>query len=93
MNVRKLLCGGTLAAGLVAGGYMIGQEGPPPDVDPNLHPNLAEAQRACDHAYEKLQEARRINEYDMRGHARRAEQLLIDASREIKLAALTANRR
>lgn len=91
MNVTKLLCGGTLAIGLVAGGYMIGQGAPPPNVDPNRHPNLAEAQRACDHAYEKLQQARAANDYDMQGHAKHAEQLLLDASREIKLAALAAN--
>jgi len=91
MNVRKLLFGGTLAIGLVAGGYMIGQGPPPPNVDPNRHPNLYEAQRACDHAYQKLQDARRANDYDMQGHGKRAEQLLTDASREIKLAALTAN--
>jgi hypothetical protein len=93
MNVRKLLFGGVLSASLVTGGYLIGQGAPAPDVDPNRHPNLAAAQRACDHAYAKLQEARHANDYDMQGHAKRAEQLLLDASHEIKLAALTANHR
>jgi hypothetical protein len=91
MDLRRLLFGGALAIGLVAGGYVIGQGPPPPNVDPNRHPNLAEAQRACDHAYQKLRAAQSANEYDMQGHAKRAEQLLTDASREIKLAALTAN--
>jgi hypothetical protein len=93
MNVRKFVFGSILVIGLVAGGYMIGQGPPPPNVDPNRHPNLAEAQRACDHAYEKLRDAQQANDYDMQGHAKRAEHLLTDASREIKLAALTANNR
>jgi hypothetical protein len=90
MNVRRLLFGGTLALGLVGTGYMIGQGAPPPDVDPKLHPNLSEAQLSCDHAYEKVQMARRDNKNDMGGHAERALQLLTDASKEIKLAAMYA---
>jgi hypothetical protein len=92
MKVRKLLIGGTLAAGLVAGGYMIGQNPPAPNIDKYMHPNLYDAQVDCDRAYQSLKAAQKANDYDMNGHASRAEQLLVDASREIKLAALAANR-
>jgi hypothetical protein len=91
MNVRKMVVGSTLAAGLVASGLMIAQEAP--NVDARLHPNLANAQRACDQAYGYLKAAQRANEWDMHGHATRAEQLLQEANREIKAAALEANRK
>lgn len=56
------------------------------------HPNLAAAQRFCADAFEKLDAAQRANEWDLGGHAKRAKDLLIQASEEIKQAALAANR-
>lgn len=93
MEIRKVLLGSTLTLGVIAGGVMAAQGPPPPNVDPRVHPNLANAQRACDQAFNYLQVAKRANQYDMHGHATHAEQLLQEASREIKLAALEANRR
>ena len=91
MNVRKILLGTTLGAGLFASGMLIGQGAP--NVDPRLHPNLANAQRACDQAFDYVRRAQGANEWDMHGHATRAEQLLGEAREEIKQAALQANRR
>jgi len=93
MNIRKIVLSGAVGLGLMAGGYMIGQGPLPPNVDPNRHPNLAAAQLACDEAYAKVMLARRANEFEMGGHGARAEQLLADARREIRLAALAANHR
>ena len=90
MNLRKILLGSTLGAGLFASGVLIGQS---PNVDPRLHPHLAAAQRACDQAYAEVRAAQQANEWDMHGHATRAVQLLGDAREEIKQAALQANRR
>lgn len=87
MNARKTFITCVLGFGLMASGYVIAQ------IDPHRHPNLAAAQQACTQASAALQAAQRANEYDMGGHAARAQQLLNDAYREIKLAAETANHR
>jgi hypothetical protein len=55
------------------------------------HPNLAAAQRLCDDAVLKIDAAQRANEFDMGGHAKKAKELLAEASEEIKQAALAAN--
>jgi hypothetical protein len=93
MDIRKMLLASTLTVGVVAGGVLAAQGPPPPNVDPRAHPNLANAQQACDQAYNYLKNAQNANEYDMQGHAQRAVQLLQQANREIKLAALQANRK
>jgi hypothetical protein len=87
MNVRKTFIASALGFGLMASGYLLAQ------IDPHRHPNLAAAQRHCTEATSALQAAQRANEFDMGGHAARAQQLLGDAYREIKLAAETANHR
>jgi hypothetical protein len=92
MNTRKYILGSTLAAGLVATGFVIGQA-PTPNVEARRHPNLAAAQRACDSAYQSLVAAQHANEFDMQGHAQKAEEMLQEASQEIKQAALNANRK
>jgi hypothetical protein len=71
----------------MASGYAVGQ------INGNRHPNLASAQQYCEQASSALHAAQRANEYDMSGHAARAEGLLKDAYREIKMAAETSNRR
>jgi hypothetical protein len=86
VNIRKALIGGVVALGF-ASGYLIGQ------VDPHRHPNLAAAQNACAQASAALHRAQQANEYDMNGHATKAERLLSDAYREIQEAAGSANRR
>ena len=89
--MNKTLIRVLLAAALLLGGIALAQK-PADNVNPNRHPNLAAAQRACDHAYQKLVEAQQANEFDMQGHAAKAKELLEQASQEMKQAALTANK-
>lgn len=74
-----LLCGVTLA-----------QE-PVQDINPRNHPNLANAQKHVVEANQEISDAQKDNRYDMRGHAERARQLLVEVNRELKLAAEAAN--
>jgi hypothetical protein len=61
-------------------------------VSASKHPNLAAAQRDCDDAIAKISAAQSANEWDMGGHAKKAKELLTEASAEIKEAALAANK-
>jgi hypothetical protein len=65
---------------------------PAQNVDPHRHPNLAAAQRACGRAFDNVSAAQQANEWDMGGHAKKAKELISQASDEIKQAALAANR-
>lgn len=56
------------------------------------HPNIIAAREATQHAIEKMRAAQVANEYDMSGHAAKAEKLLAEAERQMKLAAEAANR-
>jgi len=56
------------------------------------HPNIVAAREAAQAAIEKLKAAQVANEYDMNGHAAKAEKLLRQAEQEMKLAAEAANR-
>ena len=62
-------------------------------VSGSRHPNLAAAQKFCDDAIRKVDAAQSANEWDMGGHAKKAKELLAQASAEIKEAALTANKK
>ena len=62
-------------------------------VSGSKHPNLAAAQRFCEDAIRRVEAAQSANEWDMGGHARKAKELLAQASVEIKEAALAANKR
>jgi hypothetical protein len=79
MLLSVLLCSITLA-----------QE-PVVDIDKNRHPNLAEAQRLVVEANRYIKEAQKDNRYDMKGHAEKARQLLVEVNQELKLAAEAAN--
>ena len=57
------------------------------------HPNIIAARDAVQVAIEKLHAAQVANEYDMGGHAAKAEKLLREAEHEMKLAAEAANRK
>jgi hypothetical protein len=69
-----------------------GSQRPVVNVSPARHPNLAAAQELCQRAWQRVTDAQRANEWDMGGHAQRARDLLAQASEEIKLAAMAANR-
>jgi cellobiose-specific phosphotransferase system component IIA len=64
---------------------------PVKNVSNSKHPNLAQAQNLIQQAFDKLSAAQSANEFDMAGHAKKAKDLLDEANREIKEAALTAN--
>jgi len=74
-----MLCGATLA-----------QE-PVQDINPTIHPNLAAAQRHVVEANQAIAGAQKHNHYDMKGHAEKARQLLVEANNELKAAAEAAN--
>lgn len=56
------------------------------------HPNIIAAREDAQHAIEKMKAAQVANEYDMGGHAAKAEQLLKQAEAEMKMAAEAANK-
>ena len=75
----------------VVGGIAVAQP-PKQNVSGARHPNLAAAQRACANAFEKIKAAQQANEWDMQGHAQKAKELLEQADKELKAAALAANK-
>ena len=54
------------------------------------HPNIMAAQEACNVALEKITMAQKANEFDMRGHAAKAKDLLMQAKTELHEAAMAA---
>ena len=56
------------------------------------HPNIIAARQHAQAAIEKLKAAQVANEYDMGGHAAKAEKLLREAEEQMRLAAEAANR-
>jgi hypothetical protein len=76
---------------LIIGGVAIAQ--PKRNVSAAHHPNLAEAQRLSHQAWEKIVAAQEANEWDMKGHAQKAKNLLDEVNKELKLAAEAANRK
>jgi hypothetical protein len=56
------------------------------------HPNIIAAREDAQHAIEKMKAAQVANEYDMNGHAAKAEKLLREAEQQMKLAAEAANK-
>ena len=56
------------------------------------HPNIIAAREDAQHAIEKMKAAQVANEYDMAGHAAKAEKLLREAEHQMMLAAEAANK-
>jgi hypothetical protein len=71
---------------LFVGGYAVAQ------INPNRHPNLAEALSLSQQAHQKITAAQKANEWDMGGHAAKAKSLLEEVNSELKQAAAAANR-
>ena len=84
MTRSKFLKGSVLALACFASGILVAQGG--------RHPNLRAAQDLINQAYDRITAAQGANEFDMGGHAAKAKDLLLDAKREIRLAAEDANR-
>ena len=61
------------------------------DIDPHRHPNLNEAQKAIVQAYKSITVAQKDNKYDLHGEASKAKEMLEQADKQPKAAALTAN--
>jgi len=92
--MRKLLLGSTLVIAMLFGGLaqaQMGQMGGKEKVG-KRHPNLMAAQHHIEQALDKIKEAQQANEYDLGGHAAKAKDLLDEAYKEIKEAAVSANR-
>ncbi len=85
MTFRKTMTFAALAAALAAAGLAFA--GPEAG-----HPNIIAAREAAQSAIEHLKAAQVANEYDMGGHAAKAEKLLHQAEEEMRLAAEAANR-
>ena len=86
--MKKKLQVGITGIALLLAGSAIAQR-----VNPGRHPNLSAAQNHIGMALQKMSAAQQANEFDMGGHAAKAKQLLEEADREIKEAAVTANHR
>jgi putative Ca2+/H+ antiporter (TMEM165/GDT1 family) len=84
--LRSLITGATVILLLSVGVSVFSQQ-----VSSERHPNLAAAQQFIQSAVDKLTEAQKANNYDMKGHAAKAKQLLGQAYNEIWLAAQAAN--
>jgi len=94
MPTKRVLSGSVLSMALLFGSLVYGQGMKPPkeDISGKKHPNLAAAQRHCDMAFEKINAAQSANEWDLEGHAKKAKELLDEASRELKQAAEASNK-
>ena len=64
---------------------------PARNVSPNRHPNIAAAQRLAAQAFDKITAAQKANEFDMKGHAQKAKELLEQVNNELKQATEAAN--
>lgn len=91
MNRRDFVAGCVVSAGALTAGGAMAQERPERNIG-RRHPNLAEAQRLTQQAYERVVAAQQANEWDLSGHAQRAKELLDQANRELKEAAEASNR-
>ena len=89
--IRSRILAVVLGALLLIGAAATAQR-PARNVSPARHPNLAAAQRLSQQAWERIVAAQRANEFDMRGHAQKAKELLEEVNKELKLAAEAANR-
>ena len=87
---RKLQVSGAILSALLFCGITLAQD-PIVDIDPKIHPNLAAAQHHVVEANHAIAEAQKANKYDMKGHAEKARQLLVEVNRELKAAAEAAN--
>jgi hypothetical protein len=90
MKNRLCVSSAALAMFLVTGGQIFAQS-PANNISPSRHPHLASAQKLATQAFEQITIAQKANKYDMKGHAAKAKQLLIEANQELKAAADVAN--
>lgn len=85
----------SLAAGIIAvagSAIVLFAEAPVVNIDQFKHGNLWSAQKDIVAAYEKIGDAQRANRDRLGGHAEKARELLVEADKELKLAAEYANK-
>jgi hypothetical protein len=70
---------------------IIAAQEPVVDIDKTVHPNLAAAQQHIVEANRYIATAQKDNRYDMKDHAQKARQLLMEADQELKAAVEAAN--
>ena len=90
--IKTRLFAAVLAASILIAGVALAQR-PKENVSGARHPNLAAAQRLSQQAWEKIVAAQEANEWDMKGHAQKAKDLLDQVNKELKQAAEAANRK
>ncbi len=87
---KKTFAVPSVLAALLLCGVTLAQE-PVQDINPKAHPNLAAAQMHVVEANAAIAVAQKDNRYDMKGHAEKARQLLVEVNNELKAAAEAAN--
>jgi hypothetical protein len=87
---KKVFAFPALLAAVLLCGVTFAQE-PVQDINPKVHPNLAAAQHHVVEANNAIATAQKDNKYDMKGHAEKARQLLVQVNNELKAAAEAAN--
>jgi hypothetical protein len=93
MNRNRLLTA-VLGSLLLIGGVSLAQNKEPvKNVSGARHPNIRAAQNAATNAYNKIIDAQKANEWDLKGHAQKAKELLEQVNNELKLAAEASNAR
>ena len=90
--IKTRVFAAVLAASVLIAGAALAQR-PKENVSGARHPNLAAAQRLSQQAWEKIVAAQEANEWDMKGHAQKAKNLLDEVNKELKEAAEAANRK
>jgi hypothetical protein len=88
MDMRKAIIG--VASLLLLTGTPLFAQKAVDAVDPVRYPTIAAAQKLCADAIHKINAAQRTHERDMGGHAQKAKDLLVQASEELRLAALAS---
>jgi len=88
---RKNRVLGVVMAFAILLGTMAFAQKPQRNVSGARHPNLAAAQRLSAQAFQKIVAAQQANEWDLKGHAQKAKELLDQVNKELKLAAEAAN--
>jgi hypothetical protein len=90
--IKTRVFAAVLGASILIGGAALAQR-PKENISGARHPNLAAAQRLSQQAWEKIVAAQEANEWDMKGHAQKAKELLDQVNKELKQAAEAANRK
>ncbi len=91
MNRKNAILTGALSLSFLAGAIGFAQSVPTDHVRGGRHENIAAAQQLIKQAYAKIEAAQRANKDQLGDHAQKAEQLLDQASRELGMAADSAN--